>query len=66
MKVLWIVLAALLVTGCVVVPAPYTADVYGPSVSVGIGGPVYYSYPYYHHRYYYTHHYPYRPYRGWN
>lgn len=64
MRLLWIVLAALLVTGCVVAPAPYTADVYGPSVSVGVEAPVYYSYPYYrHHYYYYPHPYPYRPYR---
>ena len=64
MRLLWIVLTAVLLAGCAVVPAPYPAEVYGPSVSVGVGVPVY-SYPYYGPyyygpRYYYAYGYPYR------
>jgi len=64
MRLLWIALIAVLVAGCAVVPAPYPAEVYGPSVSVGVGVPAYpYPYygPYYYGpRYYYAHQYPYR------
>ena len=69
MKLLGIVLLAVFLAGCALVPAPY--PVYGPSVSVGVGVPVYpypYSYPYYGR--YYAYPYPYyaRPYphRHWN
>jgi hypothetical protein len=60
MRLLWIALIALLLAGCAVVPAPYPAQVYGPSVSVGV-----YPYPYYYgpHHYYYVRPYPYR---HWN
>ena len=63
MRLLWIALIAVLLAGCAVVPAPYPAQVYGPSVSVGVR-PVY-PYPYYYgygHPYYGR---PY-PYRHWN
>jgi len=62
MRLLWIALIAVLVAGCAVVPAPYPAEVYGPSVSVGVGVPVY-AHPYYGPYYYgsrYAYHYPYR------
>jgi hypothetical protein len=70
MRLLWIALIASLLAGCAVVPAPYPAEVYGPSVSVGVGVPVY-TYPYYYGppfygpRHYYVRHYPYGPYRHW-
>jgi hypothetical protein len=43
MKLVWVALAALLVAGCAVVPAPYPYDPYlaAPSVSIGVGVPVY-------------------------
>jgi hypothetical protein len=36
MKLLWVALAALVLSGCAVVPAPYPYGV-GPEVSVGVG-----------------------------
>jgi hypothetical protein len=63
MKLLWVVLAAMLLSGCAVVPYPYAA---GPEVGVGVGVGV----PVYRggfgHRPYYRHGYYGRPYyRGW-
>ena len=53
MKLLWVALAAVLLAGCAVVPAPYPDPyVVGPSVGVGvgIGVPVYRGgYGHYHH-----------------
>jgi len=59
MRLVLIALIVMLLGGCVFVPAPVpVARVYGPSVSVGVGVPVYgyYGHPYYGPRYYY----PYR------
>ena len=70
MKYLWVALAAVLLAGCAVVPVePYGYA--SPSVSVGVGAPVYRPYygpyyggpyygPYYHPNPYYGYRYPYR------
>jgi hypothetical protein len=43
MRLAWVVLAAVVLAGCAVVPVPYPYDPYvaAPSVSVGVGVPVY-------------------------
>ena len=61
MKFLWAALAAMLLAGCAIVPAPYPYASQGVSVGVGVGVPVYGygSYPY-HRSPYYSRGYPYR------
>ena len=50
MKLLWVALAAVLLSGCAIVPASYPyAAVPEPGVNVGVGVPVY-SGGYYYHR----------------
>ena len=59
MKLLWVALAAVLLSGCAIVPAsyPYAAvPEPGVNVGVGVGVPVYrggyYRHPYYRYPYY--------------
>jgi len=51
MKLILAALAALILSGCAIVPAPYPYASPGVNVGVGVGVPVYRSYPY-HHGYY--------------
>ena len=66
MKLILVALAAVLLSGCAVVPVP-APYVVGPDVSIGVGVPVYrhgYRRGHYPRRPYYGHgRYPY--YRGW-
>jgi hypothetical protein len=67
MKLLWVALAAVLLTGCAVVPAPYPYAAPGVSVGVGVGVPVYrggyHGHRYHRHRYHGPHGRPH--YRRW-
>ena len=69
MKYLWVALAAVLMAGCAVVPAPYPYAAPGVSVGVGVGVPIYRGghRPYYRHGYgHYGHgYYGRRHNRGW-
>ena len=60
MKLLWAALAAVLLAGCAIVPAYPVVE---PSVSVGVGVPVYHG-GYGHRHGYYGHRHPYYR-RGW-
>jgi len=61
MKLLCAALAAMLLAGCAIVPAPYPYASPGVSVGVGVGVPVYG-----HYRYgSYPYHGPRYPYRRW-
>jgi hypothetical protein len=67
MRLLWVALAAVLLAGCAVVPAPYPYAAPGVSVGVGVGVPVYrggyHGHRYHRHRYHGPHGRPH--YRRW-